>query len=1201
MATLDSVKAKIQGLIDKANRTTGNTDTQLSPAVDALIEGYGSGGGGFVDVTELPNISEAEEGVVYRLLQATEASVDILVSVNDGSSVTTMTLAEMFAAEGVSIKFPMYIVPELPEVMKPMDEANLTIPFYIIESTGIAYLSLDGTNAEVATIGEMFDAPDGNGGWVESADSIPTDNLQLGMNFFCVRKEASVEIKGLYLAVDGKWQRFNEIIDVEELPVSGANQHAIYRVGKTLHRGLYLVDASRNIHDFAEYCEENNMQFGTVEFVSTLPDVAESDKTYVLNATGELYTRGSDGRPQNANENGLFVLFFGGSHGWTDPDAINLFKPGIYTCTGEGFNAKEMCRYVDGAWMIYSIENHFADFVSGKLEHITSKELKQVSIITQGAFSDMYAIKSIEIPATMGTIQQMAFKNCYNLETVNFLGDSCSIGRSAFEGCTSLKNINIEDLTGIDTVEYCAFKDCTALESVEIRPSNRYFWEWGNFVFEGCTSLKKVVLDFINSDGDVDPIGTFKNCSSLTEFVLPDEWQYGDLPTEMFRGCKALKDIQLTWGAIGPYAFMESGITNCHFNGTKAQWQQVEKGYWWDRYTPDYVIHCTDGDILKSDPESGSDDRPDEPEGGEKCVNFYDYDGTLLHSYTIAETQALKKLPELPTQPGLVCQGWNYDLETIKEYKGPVDVGATYITDDGKSRLYIKIAAEGRMDVPLYFSQSVANGVTIDWGDGSETQTSGAVGKTNAKHTYASIGEYVITLAVASNCTLKFGDDQYRCVMGSTSNDGLVYCDMLQKVEIGGGVADIGTIAFSMCFSLANITIPYGVTNVGANAFKGCYALTSIVIPNGVKKCGNGAFTSCFSLKSITIPNSVTSISVSAFNGCHSLASIVIPGSVSDLGDSSFSGCVNLANFTIHDGVKSIGSSVFSGCRLLVSITIPNSVTSIGANAFNGCHALTSIIIPDGVTSIGDAVFQNCHNLASITMSDNLKSIGSKAFQYCYALTSITIPSSVTSIGTEVFYNCYSLKSVVLPDIGALSAGIFYGCYILDGITIPNSVTSIGASAFSNCNTLKSITIPSSVTSLSSNSFYQCYNLDSIIIPDGVTSIGSSAFQYCVKLSKVEIPDGVTSIQNNTFQYCYSLTSITIPSSVTSIGTNAFYYCYGVKYFDFTSHTTVPTLSGASAFTGITSDCEIRVPAALYDQWIAATNWSSLASKIVAI
>lgn len=45
MATAESVKTKIQGLIDKANETTGNADADLTTAVAALIEGFGAGGG----------------------------------------------------------------------------------------------------------------------------------------------------------------------------------------------------------------------------------------------------------------------------------------------------------------------------------------------------------------------------------------------------------------------------------------------------------------------------------------------------------------------------------------------------------------------------------------------------------------------------------------------------------------------------------------------------------------------------------------------------------------------------------------------------------------------------------------------------------------------------------------------------------------------------------------------------------------------------------------------------------------------------------------------------------------------------------------------------------------------------------------------------------------------------------------------------
>lgn len=44
MASITSVKAKIQGLIDKANSATGKSDIDLTSAVDSLINGVGTGG-----------------------------------------------------------------------------------------------------------------------------------------------------------------------------------------------------------------------------------------------------------------------------------------------------------------------------------------------------------------------------------------------------------------------------------------------------------------------------------------------------------------------------------------------------------------------------------------------------------------------------------------------------------------------------------------------------------------------------------------------------------------------------------------------------------------------------------------------------------------------------------------------------------------------------------------------------------------------------------------------------------------------------------------------------------------------------------------------------------------------------------------------------------------------------------------------------
>lgn len=153
--------------------------------------------------------------------------------------------------------------------------------------------------------------------------------------------------------------------------------------------------------------------------------------------------------------------------------------------------------------------------------------------------------------------------------------------------------------------------------------------------------------------------------------------------------------------------------------------------------------------------------------------------------------------------------------------------------DDGKTRLYITVPANAMPDrppprnqVPLYIQQTVANGVTIDWGDGTTPETLPGTGAVNTKHTYEQAGDYVISLDPAEGCELGFGNGlgSY-CVMGSTGNSGKVYCNMLQKVYIGKNVTSIGNYAFGYCYSLTSISIPDGVTSIGDNAFRNCYGM----------------------------------------------------------------------------------------------------------------------------------------------------------------------------------------------------------------------------------------------------------------------------------------------------------------------------------------------------------------------------------------
>lgn len=354
-----------------------------------------------------------------------------------------------------------------------------------------------------------------------------------------------------------------------------------------------------------------------------------------------------------------------------------------------------------------------------------------------------------------------------------------------------------------------------------------------------------------------------------------------------------------------------------------------------------------------------------------------------------------------------------------------IESGGTSVPDmpiigDGKTYLYINISAEGRMTVPLHFSQTIANGVTIDWGDGSPIQTLDGTGNRNTTHTYSEVGTYCIILNPSGNCILGLGSSSSaNSVMGTTAKQNIAYCNMLKAVELGNNVQSIYNYAFHNCRSLASILIPEGITSIGNKAFYNCYSLTSALIPEGVTSIGNEAFRSCFSLANVSIPQSVIGIGTSAFSDCTSLTSVVLPEGIVNIANNTFQYCRSLASISIPDSVTKIGASAFSDCYSIECIDIPKGVTGIGNSAFNNCGSLTSVVLPKGTTSIGTYTFSNCYSLTSILISERVKTIGNNAFSNCTcaAFYDFSMSKSVPALGgASVFTNSPSDVKIIVPD-----------------------------------------------------------------------------------------------------------------------------------------------------------------------------------------
>ena len=316
-------------------------------------------------------------------------------------------------------------------------------------------------------------------------------------------------------------------------------------------------------------------------------------------------------------------------------------------------------------------------------------------------------------------------------------------------------------------------------------------------------------------------------------------------------------------------------------------------------------------------PDAGSGGGGDaNPTAVSKAVNFIDFDGTIRYSYTLDEVAALTDLPALPAHDGLVCQGWNWTLTDIKALGREVTVGAVYITDDGKTRLYITIDQTDRMTVPIWLTQAVANGVTVDWGDGSAVETSEtAESEIKFNHTYAMTGDYVIRLGIVGNGTVVLGQHYANDMMDGTSSGGLfgdqnnsVCAGMLTKIELGAGLISLNAHALSGCANLKTVTQPTGLVRVGDSELAG----------NRVK--------------SYTVPPSVTEIGPNAFYASD-ISSVSIPKSVTVIGEGAFYE-TNCHTIFIPDGVETIMGGICG--TNLTRLVFPSSVTSIGSPSSGG-------------------------------------------------------------------------------------------------------------------------------------------------------------------------------------------------------------------------------------------------------------------------
>ena len=240
--------------------------------------------------------------------------------------------------------------------------------------------------------------------------------------------------------------------------------------------------------------------------------------------------------------------------------------------------------------------------------------------------------------------------------------------------------------------------------------------------------------------------------------------------------------------------------------------------------------------------------------------------------------------------------------------------------------------------------------------------------------------------------------------------------------------------------------------------------------------------------------------------------------------------------------------------------------------------------------------------LINARISSSVTEVPYGAFGHCSNLQTVTLPNTIEYL-SYTFDECTSLKALVIPSGVTEISVVVYGCTCLTAVVLPSTLETITYEAFYNT-AIQSITLPAGVYyNVGDSGLFESTPLISITIPGSMEGLEfgyEGLLERCDSLKFAILEEGITYIGEDTFRGCANLTSISIPSTLTEIQQGAFYNCHSMMEYDFTACTQVPTLD-TDAFYNINPNCKIKVPASLYNDWIAETNWSLLADQIEAV
>ena len=237
------------------------------------------------------------------------------------------------------------------------------------------------------------------------------------------------------------------------------------------------------------------------------------------------------------------------------------------TTIGEVAFASTGLTSIEIAASVTTIDN-FAFQECSDLATVTFASGSKLETIGEEAFGSCKSLNSVTIPASVTTIGNVAFISCTGLKTVTFDSGSKleTIGNAAFDR-TGLTSINIP--ASVTTIGNGAFTYCSQLVTMTVDAGNAKYdsrndcnaiiEKKSNTLIAGCKS--SFIPDDVTAIGDI----AFFNCTGLTSITIPSS--VTSIGWSAFSGCAGLTTVTFATGSqletISEQAFIYcSGLTS---------------------------------------------------------------------------------------------------------------------------------------------------------------------------------------------------------------------------------------------------------------------------------------------------------------------------------------------------------------------------------------------------------------------------------------------------------------------------------------------------------------------------------------------------------------------------------------------------------------------------------------------------------------